>query len=98
MPWTEIPAGRVLVSQRLSLPIYVITIGTETNGSVVCPANANGIVGIKPTVGVWSRSGIIPISKTQDTAGQMSRTVADAAALLGPLTGIDIEDSITSGN
>ncbi len=73
-----------------------ITIGTETNGSIVCPSSANGVVGIKPTVGLWSRSGIIPISHTQDTAGPMGRTVADAAALLGPLTGIDEVDAVTS--
>jgi len=72
-----------------------ITIGTETNGSIVCPASSNGVVGIKPTVGLWSRSGIIPISQTQDTAGPMGRTVADAAALLGPLTGVDTADEVT---
>ncbi len=80
----------------VSANLCAITIGTETNGSIVCPANANGVVGIKPTVGLWSRSGIIPISETQDTAGPMGRTVADAAALLGPLTGIDPEDKKTS--
>ncbi len=73
-----------------------ITIGTETNGSIVCPSSANGVVGIKPTVGLWSRSGIIPISHTQDTAGPMARTVADAATLLGPLTGVDELDAVTS--
>lgn len=73
-----------------------ITIGTETNGSIVCPSSANGVVGIKPTVGLWSRDGIIPISETQDTAGPMGRTVADAAALLGPLTGVDNADTRTS--
>ncbi len=72
-----------------------VAIGTETNGSIVCPSSANGIVGIKPTVGLWSRSGIIPISATQDTAGPMARTVADAAALLGPLTGTDPRDERT---
>ena len=72
-----------------------IAIGTETNGSIVCPSSTNGIVGIKPTVGLWSRSGIIPISETQDTAGPMARTVADAAVLLGPLTGIDPRDPRT---
>lgn len=70
-------------------------IGTETNGSIACPSSINGIVGIKPTVGLLSRSGIIPISHTQDTAGPMARTVADAAILLGALTGIDPEDPIT---
>jgi amidase len=80
----------------VSANLCAITIGTETNGSIVCPANANGVVGIKPTVGLWSRSGIIPISHTQDTAGPMARTVADAVALLGPLTGLDEEDPRTT--
>lgn len=73
-----------------------ITIGTETNGSIVCPSSANGVVGIKPTVGLWSRDGIIPISETQDTAGPMGRTVADAAALLGACIGVDDADERTS--
>ncbi len=72
-------------------------IGTETDGSVVCPSSANGIVGIKPTVGLVSRSGIIPISHSQDTAGPMARTVADAAALLAAMTGVDPTDSATKG-
>ena len=71
-------------------------VGTETDGSIVCPTSVNGIVGIKPTVGLVSRSGIIPISKTQDTAGPMARTVKDAAILLGVLAGIDPADAITS--
>lgn len=75
--------------------LCAIAIGTETNGSVVSPASVNGLVGIKPTVGLWSRSGIIPISATQDTAGPMARTVMDAAILLSQLTGIDEEDSAT---
>ncbi len=79
----------------VSANLCAITIGTETNGSIVCPASANGIVGIKPTVGLWGRSGIIPISATQDTAGPMARTVADAVALLGPLTGTDPGDERT---
>ena len=79
----------------VSANLCAITIGTETNGSIVCPATTNGVVGIKPTVGLWSRMGIIPISHTQDTAGPMGRTVADAASLLGPLTGIDASDSRT---
>ncbi len=70
-------------------------IGTETDGSIVCPAGANGIVGIKPTVGLTSRTGIIPISHTQDGAGPMARTVRDAAILLGALTGVDRSDSAT---
>ncbi|MEQ8905915.1 amidase [Ekhidna sp.] len=72
-----------------------LTIGTETNGSIVCPSSANGLVGIKPTVGLWSRDGIIPISETQDTAGPMVRSVADGAALLGALVGVDESDPRT---
>ncbi|MEM7298930.1 MAG: amidase family protein, partial [Bacteroidota bacterium] len=73
-----------------------LTIGTETNGSIVCPSSSNGVVGIKPTVGLWSRDGIIPISETQDTAGPMGRTVADAASLLGACVGVDESDPRTS--
>jgi amidase len=73
-----------------------IAIGTETDGSIVSPSSKNGLVGIKPTVGLWSRSGIIPISATQDTAGPMARTVRDAAILLGALTGIDNADAVTN--
>jgi amidase len=72
-------------------------IGTETDGSIVCPSGANGLVGIKPTVGLVSRSGIIPISHTQDTAGPMARTVADAAALLSAMAGVDPNDPATKG-
>ncbi len=72
-----------------------IAIGTETDGSIVCPASVNGIVGIKPTVGLVSRSGIIPISHTQDTAGPMARTVKDATILLDAMIGFDITDSVT---
>ena len=75
--------------------LCAVAIGTETDGSVVSPSSVNGIVGIKPTVGLLSRSGIIPISKTQDTAGPMARTVKDAAILLGALTGIDPADAVT---
>jgi amidase len=75
--------------------LCAVAIGTETDGSVVSPSSVNGIVGIKPTVGLWSRAGIIPISKTQDTAGPMARTVKDAVILLGALTGIDTQDSYT---
>jgi amidase len=75
--------------------LCAIAIGTETDGSIVSPSSINGLVGIKPTVGLWSRSGIIPISKTQDTAGPMARTVKDAAILLGALAGVDSEDSYT---
>lgn len=80
----------------VSANLCVIAIGTETNGSIVCPANNNGIVGIKPTVGLLSRSGIVPISFTQDTPGPMARTVRDAATCLGVLTGIDERDNKTS--
>lgn len=76
--------------------LAAIGIGTETDGSIVCPAATCGIVGIKPTLGLVSRSGIIPIAHSQDTAGPMTRTVADAAILLGVLVGTDKEDSITS--
>jgi len=76
--------------------LVAAAIGTETDGSVVCPSHACGIVGIKPTVGLVSRSGIIPISHTQDTAGPMARTVADAALLLGALAGADPADPRTS--
>ena len=71
-------------------------IGTETDGSIVCPSSANGLAGIKPTVGLVSRAGIIPISHSQDGAGPMCRTLRDAAILLGALTGIDPEDSYTA--
>jgi amidase len=70
-------------------------IGTETYGSVVCPSSANSLVGIKPTVGLISRAGIIPIAHSQDTAGPMARTVRDAAILLGALTGVDENDPVT---
>jgi amidase len=76
--------------------LCAIGIGTETDGSIGCPASINGLVGIKPTVGLWSRSGIIPISITQDTAGPMARTVKDAAILLGALCGVDPNDSFTT--
>ena len=78
--------------------LCAVAIGTETDGSVICPSACCGIVGIKPTVGLLSRSGIIPISRTQDTAGPMARTVRDAAILLGALTGMDNEDPITSNS
>jgi len=76
--------------------LCTIAIGTETDGSIIAPASFCGIVGIKPTVGLWSRSGIIPISATQDTAGPMTRTVTDAAILLGALAGEDAADAITT--
>lgn len=73
--------------------LCALAIGTETDGSIHCPSSINGIVGIKPTVGLWSRSGIIPISHTQDTAGPMARSVRDAAIMLGPLSVADKNDA-----
>ena len=78
--------------------LCAVAVGTETDGSIVCPANANGVVGIKPTVGLVSRAGIIPIAHSQDTAGPMARTVADAAILLGALTGEDGDDGATAAS
>jgi amidase len=75
--------------------LTAIGVGTETDGSIVCPSGANSLVGIKPTIGLVSRAGIIPISHTQDTAGPMTRTVADAALLLGAMTGVDPQDKAT---
>ena len=80
----------------VSANLAALAIGTETDGSIVCPASANGVVGIKPTVGLISRSGIIPISHSQDTAGPICRTMRDAVILLGALTGVDDEDRVTS--
>ena len=79
----------------ISANLAAIGIGTETNGSIICPATRNGVVGIKPTLGLVSRSGIIPIAHTQDTAGPMARTVSDAAILLGVLIGRDKRDATT---
>ncbi len=78
--------------------LCVAAIGTETDGSVVCPSSANSLVGIKPTVGLVSRAGIIPISHSQDTAGPMARTVRDAALILGALTGVDPRDAATNAS
>jgi amidase len=79
----------------VSANLCMVAVGTETDGSILCPSNNNGIVGIKPTVGLLSRSGIIPISFTQDTPGPMSRTVEDAVICLGAMTGIDPQDAKT---
>lgn len=79
----------------VSANLAVIAVGTETNGSIICPAVSNGAVGLKPTVGLVSRSGIIPIAHTQDTAGPMTRTVADAAIMLDAMVGVDKNDSET---
>jgi amidase len=72
-------------------------IGTETDGSIVCPSHANSLVGVKPTVGLVSRFGIVPVALTQDTAGPMTRTVADAATILAAIDGVDGQDAATAG-
>ena len=78
--------------------LVTVAIGTETDGSIMCPAGVNGVVGIKPTVGLTSRAGVIPISATQDTIGPFGRTVADAATVLGALTGVDPRDPATQAS
>src|ERR1022692_4830166 len=80
----------------VSANLCVAGVGTETDGSVVCPSSANGLAGLKPTVGLVSRSGIIPISHSQDTAGPMARTVRDVAILLGAMAGADPQDPATA--
>jgi len=82
----------------VSANFCALAIGTETDGSIVCPSGVNGIVGIKPTVGLVSRAGIVPIAHSQATAGPMARTVADAAVLLGALTGVDTDDPETGAS
>src|SRR4051812_1284962 len=76
--------------------LATVGVGTETDGSIVCPSGANGIVGIKPTLGLWSRAGVVPISADQDTAGPMARNVTDAAVVLGAVTGVDPNDPATA--
>ncbi len=80
----------------VSANLCAVAVGTETDGSIVCPSSVNGIVGIKPTVGLVSRSGVVPVSHSQDTPGPMARTVADAAALLTALAGADPLDAATA--
>lgn len=82
-------------AQAVSANLAAATLGTETNGSIVCPAAICGVVGIKPTVGLTSRAGVIPIAHTQDTVGPICRTVADAATVLGTLTGVDSRNPAT---
>jgi amidase len=82
----------------ISANLAAAGVGTETDGSVVCPSSANGLAGLKPTVGLVSRSGIIPISHSQDTAGPMARTVRDVAILLGAMAGTDSEDRATDAS
>ncbi len=77
--------------------LAVAAVGTETDGSIVCPSGANGDVGIKPTLGLWSRAGVVPISADQDTAGPIARNMTDAAVLLGAATGVDPNDAATAG-
>ena len=79
----------------VSANLAAAAIGTETNGSIICPAVSNGVVGLKPTLGLVSRTGIIPIAHTQDTAGPMTRTVADAAIMLSVIAGSDKADAVT---
>jgi amidase len=78
--------------------LVTVSIGTETDGSIVCPSGVNGVVGIKPTVGLTSRAGVIPISATQDTVGPFGRTVADAATVLGALVGVDPRDAASQAS
>jgi len=80
----------------VSADLATVGVGTETDGSIVCPSGANGVVGIKPTLGLWSRAGVIPISADQDTAGPMARNVTDAAVLLGAGIGVDPHDAATA--
>ena len=80
----------------VSANLCAVAVGTETDGSIIAPASFCGLVGLKPTVGLVSRSGIIPISKTQDTAGPMTRTVTDTAILLGAIAGVDPADAVTA--
>jgi amidase len=80
----------------VSSDLCVVALATETDGSIVCPAHTNGVVGVKPTVGLTSRAGVVPISHTQDTIGPHARTVRDAAILLGAMTGIDPRDAATA--
>jgi amidase len=94
--WDRSPCGSSSGSgAAVSASLCAVAVGSETDGSIVCPSSANGIVGIKPTVGLVSRAGVIPISHSQDTAGPMGRCVADAAALLGALAGVDADDAAT---
>jgi amidase len=81
-----------------SANLAAVSIGTETDGSIVCPAHQNGVVGIKPTLGLTSRAGVVPISHSQDTVGPHGRTVADAATVLGALTGVDPRDPATAAS
>ena len=83
-------------ASAMAASLATLAVGTETDGSIVSPASTCGIVGIKPTLGLVSRSGIIPIAHSQDTAGPMTRSVADAALLLAALAGADPQDGATA--
>src|SRR3989442_783907 len=90
------PRGRAVRSAAaVAASMVAVAVGTETDGSIVAPASVSGLVGIKPTVGLISRNGIIPIAHSQDTPGPMARTVADAAMLLTVLAGVDPRDAVT---
>ena len=94
-----IPADRAPAQPpRLRPPSRSVSLGTETDGSVVCPSGQCGVAGIKPTVGLTSRAGVVPISDTQDTVGVHGRSVADAATVLGALTGVDSRDPKTAAS
>jgi amidase len=82
----------------VSANLAAATLGTETDGSIVCPSSTNGVVGIKPTLGLTSRSGVVPIAHSQDVTGPICRTVADAATVLGAMTGVDPRDSATAAS
>ena len=82
----------------VSANFCAVAVGTETDGSIVCPSSTNGLVGIKPTLGLLSRAGIVPIAHSQDTAGPMARTVTDATILLGALAAVDPDDSATAAS
>jgi amidase len=82
----------------IAAALAAASLGTETDGSIVCPSGQSGVAGIKPTVGLTSRAGVVPISATQDTVGPHGRSVADCAAVLGPLTGVDSRDPATSAS
>lgn len=82
----------------VSANLTAVALGTETDGSIICPSSVNGVVGVKPTVGLTSRAGVIPIAASQDTVGPMARSVADAAAVLGALVGVDLRDTATQAS
>lgn len=97
-PGTIDVSGSSSGSAAVAANLTTVAIGTETSGSILSPANNNSVVGIKPTVGLVSRDGIIPIAESQDTAGPIARTVTDAAILLGAMTGVDSSDPATNAS